>query len=69
MNVHRQRSRGTGVLVVGAGDAPHPGVSLLRGVSDAVSWPRVGRAPARGRDDPEMFRNCSPGGTSARTRP
>jgi hypothetical protein len=41
MNVHRQRSRGTGVLVVGAGDAPHPGVSLLRGVSDAVSWPRV----------------------------
>ncbi len=27
MSVHRQCSRGTGVLVVGAGDAPLPGVS------------------------------------------
>ena len=39
MSIHRQCSRSTRVLVVGAGDAPLPGVSPPRSTSHAVSWP------------------------------
>jgi hypothetical protein len=69
MSVHRQRSRGTGVLLVGAGDAPLSGVSPPRGTSQAVSWPEGSGDPVQGCDDPGTPRTCTPGGTSARTHP